>query len=106
MRLRKPRTAAPDAEEGRNSADRHPSRGAPNRKPEPAVGLRYPRPMLRAGVGVSSAPEPRIAAEEAVEQAMAPIGRADAALLFATTAHKSGMGALLDTAMAGPSTGM
>ncbi|HSH74906.1 MAG TPA: FIST N-terminal domain-containing protein, partial [Longimicrobiales bacterium] len=57
--------------------------------------------MLRAGVGVSSAPEPRIAAEEAVEQAMAPIGRADAALLFATTAHKSGMGALLDTAMAG-----
>jgi small ligand-binding sensory domain FIST len=57
--------------------------------------------MLRAGVGVSTDPDPRIAAEQAVQRAVTRIGRAEAALLFATTAHRPGMAELLDTAMAG-----
>jgi small ligand-binding sensory domain FIST len=57
--------------------------------------------MLRAGVGVSSDPNPRAAAEQAVQRAATGVGRADAALLFATPAHRSQMAALLDAAMAG-----
>jgi len=57
--------------------------------------------MLRAGVGVSSDPNPRAAAEQAVRRATAGAGRADAALLFATPTHRSQMAPLLDAAMAG-----
>jgi small ligand-binding sensory domain FIST len=57
--------------------------------------------MLRAGVGVSSDPDPRSAAEQAVGGALAGVERAEAALLFATPAHRSQMAPLLDAAMAG-----
>jgi small ligand-binding sensory domain FIST len=57
--------------------------------------------MLRAGVGVSSASEPRAAAEEAVAGALATAGRADAALLFATPGYEGGLKALLEAAIGG-----
>lgn len=56
--------------------------------------------MLRAGAGISSDPAPRVAAEQAAGRALAGVGRADAALLFATPAHRPQMAPLLDTAMA------
>jgi len=54
--------------------------------------------MVRAGVGVSTHPEPRAAAAEAAAAAREGAGRPQAALLFATPAHGPAMGPLLDAA--------
>lgn len=55
--------------------------------------------MIRAGAGLSTAGDPRTAAEEAARQALSGAGRADAALLFATPGY-AGMRELLDTGVA------
>jgi small ligand-binding sensory domain FIST len=56
--------------------------------------------MLRAGVGYSSRPDARAAAEEAVELAAATTPRPDAALLFATPGYGGEVRRLLEVAEA------
>jgi small ligand-binding sensory domain FIST len=56
--------------------------------------------MLRAGVGLSTHEDPRLAAEEAAEAALADGLRPDGALLVATPEYAAGMPELLKTACA------
>jgi len=57
--------------------------------------------MLRAGAGISTTPQPRRAAEEACEQALAALnGPADGAVVFATPGYGDGTPELLDAAAA------
>lgn len=55
--------------------------------------------VITAGVGVSTQPEARAAAEEAAARALAAGARADLAVLFCTSDHAGSMPTLLDTAM-------
>jgi len=55
--------------------------------------------MLRAGAGISTSPDPRIAGEAAAEAALERCGTADSALLFATPGYGAGLPALLDAAV-------
>lgn len=57
--------------------------------------------MIRAGVGLSTDPDPVKAAEEAAAEALCRAGKADAALLLATPGYAEGMPALLDAASEG-----
>jgi small ligand-binding sensory domain FIST len=60
--------------------------------------------MMRAGVGLSTDPDPVRAAEEAASGALCRAGKADAALLLATAGFADAMPALLDAAIGGLST--
>lgn len=55
--------------------------------------------MLRAGVGISTLPEPGRAAEAAAAEALAGAGRCDAALLWTGPGFGAALPALLDTAV-------
>ena len=57
--------------------------------------------MIRAGVGLSTDPDPVRAAEEACAGALGQAGEADAALVLATSGFADGMPALLDAASQG-----
>ena len=54
--------------------------------------------MLRTGVGLSTRSEARAAGREAAEAALAAVGRAEGALLFATPAHAAELSDLLAAA--------
>lgn len=73
--------------------------GSERGKPAPAELGTYTPDMMRAGVGISTAREPRAAAEEAVAAALAGGLRPDSALLFAGPGFGQELQKVLDTAI-------
>lgn len=55
--------------------------------------------MIRAGVGISTGADGPAAVEEAASAALAGVGAADLAILFATPAYPEGVGRLLEAAV-------